>query len=439
MTGIIFIVCYSVAIIICICLSNFFSSSEMSYSSCNKTRLDSLAEEGNKRASLASKITEKFDDTLSTILIGNNLANIACSSIGTVLVISVYQLIYPGASADDAPSWVSTVVLTTLIIIFGETIPKITAKKNANKNALRFAYIIKGLNIVLKPVVVPVVALVRLFTKAFKGEKFDDDDDVAIDELSDIIETAEEEKVLDEDASELVQAAIDFDDTPVHDVMTARVDVVAIDIDDDLDSIDKIIEESTYTRIPVYEGSIDNIIGILSLNRYLRARLDGKNPDIRSIIMPPKYVYKTAKLPNVLQELRYAKQHLAIVTDEYGGTLGIVSMEDVLEQIVGDIWDESDEVSEEVVEHSDGKIEFDGDTTIDDFLEALDLNENEIECESDTVGGWTIETLEHFPEKNEKFEWNDYNVTVLDADDRRVLKIMVEKKQKEETEETEEK
>ncbi|MBQ7637015.1 MAG: HlyC/CorC family transporter [Lachnospiraceae bacterium] len=432
MVDIILIVAYSIAIILCIIFSGFFSGSEMSYSSCNRTRLDNLSEDGDKRAKEAAKIVARFDDTLSTILIGNNLVNIACSSIGTVLVISVYQLAYPAAQSEDAPTWLSTLVLTILIIIFGETIPKISAKKQANKKALKYAYVIRNLNVILKPIVVPVVALVRLCTKAFKGEKADEDDDVAIDELSDIIETAEEEKVLDEDASELVQAAIDFSDTPVYEVMTARVDMLAIDIEDDKESIDEIIANSTYTRIPVYEGSIDNIIGTLSLNRYLRACLDGKEPDIRSLIMPPKYVYKTTKLPNVLNELKHAKQHLAVVTDEYGGTLGIVSMEDVLEAIVGDIWDESDEVEDEVVETPDGRFEFDGDTAIDSFLETLDMSEGSLECVSDTVGGWTIETLEHFPERGESFEWKDYRITVMDSDDHRVSKVMAEKINKEE-------
>ncbi|MCR5824866.1 MAG: hemolysin family protein [Lachnospiraceae bacterium] len=427
MFDIILIICYSVAILLCIILSGFFSGAEMSYSSCNRTRLDNLSEDGDKKAKAAAKILAKFDDTLSTILIGNNLVNIACSSIGTVLVISAYQLAYPAAQSTNAPTWLSTLVLTVLIIIFGETIPKISSKKQANKKALKYAYIIRTLNILLKPIVVPVVGLVKLCTLPFKGEKEETDEDVAIDELSDIIETAEEEKVLDEDASELVQAAIDFSDTPVYEVMTARVDMLAIDIDDDRETIDEIIANSTFTRIPVYEGSIDNIIGTLSLNRYLRACLDGHTPDIRSLIMPPKYVYKTTKLPIVLNEFRHAKQHLAIVTDEYGGTLGIVSMEDVLEAIVGDIWDESDEVENEVVETSDGRFEFDGDTAIDSFLETLELDKEALQCDSDTVGGWMIEKLEHFPETGEGFEWNGYKLTVIEADDHRVSKVMAEK------------
>ncbi len=416
------------AILLCIIFSAFFSGAEMSYSSCNKTRLDNLAEDGDKKAKIAARIVEKFDDTLSTILIGNNLVNIACSSLGTITVIEIFRIVTGNPSASDAPTWISTLALTVLIIIFGETIPKITCKKAANRKALKYAPIVRALNIILKPVVVPVVLLVKLCCLPIKGEKEQPDEDEAVDELTDIIETAEEENVLDEDTSELVQAAIDFDDVSAFEVMTARVDVVAIDIEDDREKIDQIIASSSFTRIPVYEGSIDNIIGTLSLNRYLRACLEEKEPDIRKLIMPPKFVYKTAKLPNVLAELRRAKQHLAIVTDEYGGTLGVVSMEDVLEEIVGDIWDESDEVVSEVVERADGRYEIDGDMGLNDFLEMLELPEETLdEVESETVGGLAIETLEHFPEIGEEFKWNGFKITVTSAEDHRVSKLLVEK------------
>lgn len=421
------IIIASIGVLACIIFSAFFSGSEMAYSSCNRTRLDNLAEDGNKRAKLAAKIVDKFDDTLSTILIGNNLVNIAASSLGTVLVIKIWEQIYSGKTA---PTWLSTLVLTILIIIFGETIPKITAKKAANRKALKYVYIINVLKFVLTPVVIPVVGLVKLCSLPLKGEKEKVDDDEAVDELTDIIETAEEERVLDEDTSELVQAAIDFNDIQVSEVMTARVDVVAIDIEDDYEEIEKIIAESSFTRIPVYEGSIDKVIGILSLNRFLRAALEQDRPDIRALLMPARHVYKTTKLPLVLNELRRAKQHLAIVTDEYGGTLGIVSMEDVLEQIVGDIWDETDEVVDEVVERADGRYELDGDTSIATFLETLELHEEALEeIDSETVGGWCIETLEHFPEAGESFSWRDYHVTIVTADELRVEKVLVEKVQ----------
>ena len=309
-------------LLLCIIGSNYFSSSEMAYSSCNRLRLESARDGGSKRAAIAVRIIDRFDDTLSAILIGNNLVNIAASSIGSVLVILI--------AGDDRYAWVSTVVITVLVIIFGETMPKIIAKNSANRIALSHAYFVHGLTIILMPLIWVVVGLTKLITSGFKGEEADSDEEAAAMELSSIIETAEDEDVLDEDRSELVQAAIDFSDVMASEVMTARVDVVALDIDDDWNEQLATIDSAPYSRIPVYEDSIDNVIGVLYLNHFLKALTDEKNPDIRSMLMPPCYVYKTMKMPAVLNELRRAKQHLAIVTDEYGGTLGVLSMEDVL-------------------------------------------------------------------------------------------------------------
>ena len=298
------IVLISIGIFLCLCLSNFCSASEMAYSSCNVLRLENARDDGSKKAGLAVRITEHFDDALSAILIGNNLANIGASSLASVLVILI-------TSSEDY-AWVSTVVLTFLVIIFGETIPKITAKKNANRIALRHAYPVRFMMIVLKPLIWLVVKLIELITKGLPDQK-DESSDEAVEELQSIIETAEDEDVLDEDQSELVQAAIDFSEISALDVMTARVDVCAIDIEDDWDDIMSVIEEATYSRIPVYEGSIDNIIGVLYLNHFLKAMTDNGRADIRKLLMKPCYVYKTMKLPAVLNQLRKAKQHLAIV------------------------------------------------------------------------------------------------------------------------------
>ncbi|MBR2583585.1 MAG: HlyC/CorC family transporter, partial [Oscillospiraceae bacterium] len=306
--------------------SAFFSASEMAYSSCNSIRLEKLKEEGSKRAGVALRIAEHFDDALSTILIGNNLANIGASSLTSVLVLLL--------SGSDRLTWLGTLIITVVIIIFGETIPKICAKKSANRISLRHAYVVRLLMFLLGPVVWIVVKLVALLTFPLKGEKDDENAEEAVEELHSIIETAEDEEVLDEDQSELLRSAIEFSEISALDVMTARVDVVAIDIEDDWDEIIAQVEEASFSRLPVYEDSIDNIIGVLYLNRFLKALADGGRVDIRSLLMPPCYVYKTMKLPAVLNQLRRAKQHLAVVTDEYGGTLGVLSMEDVLEQIV---------------------------------------------------------------------------------------------------------
>ena len=404
-------------LLLCIIGSNYFSSSEMAYSSCNRLRLESARDGGSKRAAIAVRIIDRFDDTLSAILIGNNLVNIAASSIGSVLVILI--------AGDDRYAWVSTVVITVLVIIFGETMPKIIAKNSANRIALRHAYFVRGLTIILMPLIWVVVGLTKLITSGFKGEEAGSDEEAAAMELSSIIETAEDEDVLDEDRSELVQAAIDFSDVMASEVMTARVDVVALDIDDDWNEQLATIDSAPYSRIPVYEDSIDNVIGVLYLNHFLKALTDEKNPDIRSMLMPPCYVYKTMKMPAVLNELRRAKQHLAIVTDEYGGTLGVLSMEDVLEQLVGEIWDDTDEVEEEIVERPDGQYELDGDMVISDFLELVGIKEKDFDAESETVGGWTIEMFGAFPKPGDSFRYGNMSVTVLEMDGLRVEKVLV--------------
>lgn len=404
-------------IFLCLCLSNFCSASEMAFSSCNVMRLENARDDGSKRAKIAVYITEHFDDALSAILIGNNLANIGASSLASVAVILV--------TGGDEYAWLATIILTVLVIIFGETMPKISAKKNANRTSLKNAYVVRAMMIIFYPLVWLVVSLIKLLTMGMKPEAADADSDEAVEELQSIIETAEDEDVLDEDQSELVQAAIDFSETSAFEVMTARVDVQAIDIEDDWDDILAIIEDAPFTRLPVYEGSIDNVIGILYLNHFLKAMADDGRVDIRKFLMPPCYVYKTMKLPAVLNTLRKAKQHLAIVSDEYGGTLGVVSMEDVLEQIVGDIWDESDVVEHEVVQREKSEYELDGAMILSDFLELVGLNEDDVDAESNTVGGWTLEMFGSFPQEGDSFTYRNLTVTVLSMDGRRVERVLV--------------
>ena len=404
-------------ILVCLALSAFCSSAEMSYSSCNVVRLENLRDDGSARAAVAVKITEKFDDALSAILIGNNLANIAASSLASVLVILLL--------GSDQYAWAATVILALLVIVFGETIPKITAKKAANTLALRYAYAVRGMTVVLKPLIWLVVGLTHLLTGG-KAPEEEIDGEEAVEELQSIIETAEDEEVLDEDQSELLQAAIDFSEISAMEVMTARVDVYAIDIEDDWDEIVAAVESSPFSRLPVYEGSVDNIIGVLYLNHFLKALTEkGERTEIRKLLMQPCYVYKTMKLPAVLNLLRKAKQHLAVVTDEYGGTLGVVSMEDVLEQIVGDIWDDTDVIEQEVVERAEGEYELDGDMNIYDFLELVGISEENFEAESATLGGWTVEQFGGFPQVGDSFRYENFTVTVLAMDARRVEKLLV--------------
>ena len=418
------IVLLLVAILLCILLSAFFSASEMAFSSSNTIRLENAAEDGSRRAAVALKVTENFEDALGAILIGNNLVNIASSSLGSIFVILL--------TGKDEKTWISTLILTALIIVFGETIPKITAKKNANAVSERFAFGIRILMIVLKPLIWLFVGLTKLLTFWMKGEQ-EEEEDEAVEELQSIIETAEDEEVLDEERSELVQAAIDFPEISAYEVMTARVDVEAIDIEDDWEDILAQIENSSFSRLPVYEESIDHIIGVLYLNHFLKSAIDEGDTDIRSLLMPPCYVYKTMKLPAVMNQLKRAKQHLAIVCDEYGGTLGVLTMEDIIEQIVGEIWDETDTVENEIIRRSEDELELDGDMVITDFLELFEIPEDEFEAESETVGGWTIESFDgKYPQVSDSFAYKDLTITVLSMDGRRVERVLVKREQKEE-------
>ena len=409
---------YIAAIVLCVLGSAFFSASEMSLSSANRVRLDHSAEEGSRKAKTVLYILSHFDDALSAILVGNNLVNIAASSLGTIAVI---------ISLGDSYTWVSTLVITVAVIIFGETIPKIVSKKNATAYSLRFARPVRILMTLLRPVTLPVVWAVNKITAPMKGDTKEDNEAAAM-ELHSIIDIAESEDVLDEDASDLVSAAIDFQDISASEVMTARVDLLAIDAEDDWQEILDVIEHSPYSRIPVYEDSRDNCIGILPVNRVLKAMIDDDHPDIRSLLLEPCYVYRTMKLPAVLKIFRESRQHLAIVTDEYGGTLGVVSMEDVLEQLVGDLTDETDAVSQDLSENESGTFELDGDMQVSEFIELMHWKESSFSFDSHTVGGWCIEMLGSFPKEGDTFTWQDAVVTVIDADERRVRKVLVEKR-----------
>ena len=396
---------YIAGIIVCVLLSAFFSASEMSYSSCSRLRLEHQRDKGDKKASIAVRIREKFDDALSAILVGNNLVNIAASSLGSLAVMAVLS---------DRYAWLSTLILTVVVVIFGETIPKITAKKNATRYALRFARPVRFLMIVLKPVTFVVVGLVSLITRLLP-DVVEEDSEVALQELHTMIDIAENEDVLDEDASELVSAAIDFADISASEVMTARVDIIGIDIDDPWEEILHTIDKSPFSRIPVFEGSVDHVIGILSLNRFLKAMIDRDKVEIRKLLLPTCYVYKTMKLPAVLSSLRNAQQHLAVVTDEYGGTLGVVSMED----------DETDTIERDIVEKGEGLYELDGDTPIYEFLELVNMQESEFDFDSETVGGWCIEINNGFPAVNSVFTYENLEVRILAVTERRVRRVLV--------------
>lgn len=404
-------------IFIMICLSAYFSASEIAFNSSNKMRLRRAAEGGSKTAKMAFNITEKFTMALSTILIGNNLANIAISTCSTLIVMNLFK--------DNVgfASTVATILVTIVILIFGEIIPKILAKQNADTVACIVAIPTRILTVILSPIVFIVMALLFVLRKIWGSDKKDDQPTVTEEELSSIIDTVEEEGVINEEQSELLQSTLDFSDTTIEKIMTPRIDVTAINIDDDDEKIRQLLSDSSqFSRLPVYEDSIDNVIGILSLTRYCKATLDCDNPDIRSLLLKPCKLHKTMKLPDALTKLRDAKMHLAIVIDEFGGTLGVVTMEDILEELVGDIWDEHDEVEEEVSQLGEDLFEVDGSMNIGDFCEQFDIDP---ETASTTLGGWIMETMENLPEEGDVLNFEHLIITVKTVDNRRVEKATV--------------
>ena len=409
-------------IFIMILLSAYFSASEIAFNSANKMRLRRAAEGGSRTAKVAFNIVEKFTTALSTILIGNNLANIAVSTCSTLIILDLFT----GNDVAIA-STVSTILITIIILIFGEIVPKTLAKQNAD-TVVRFVAIpTKILTIILSPFVFIVMALLFVLRKIWGKDHKNDDPTVTEEELVTIIDTIEEEGLINEEQGDLLQSTLEFRDTTIEKIMTPRIDMTAIDIDDDESEIFALLSDTTqYSRLPVYENSIDNIIGVLSLSRYYKATLTEQKPDLRALLMKPCRLHKTMKLPAALSKLREAQMHLAIVIDEFGGTLGIVTMEDILEELVGDIWDDTDTIVTKCVATGENTFEVASEMNIDDFFEEVDFSKpEEFTCEYSTMGGWAIEMLNSDPHVGDSFRYENLFVIVAEMDDERVIKLTV--------------
>ncbi|MBQ7969246.1 MAG: HlyC/CorC family transporter [Clostridia bacterium] len=401
-----------IVILIMVILSACFSASEISFNTANKMRLKKASEEGKKSATLAYNIINKFNTALSAILIGNNLANIAASTCATVVAMQLIK-------DDDLASVAATVVMTVIILIFGEIVPKIVAKNNADVMVHWFAYVITVVKFILYPLVWIVMAFINLLSRLW-GKDDEDAPTVTEEELSSILETVEEEGVIDEEKKELLQSAIIFPDTTVEEIMTPRIDMLAYDITRPLETLHSIAEESRFSRIPVFDESIDEIIGVLYLNRYYRkvtgSGVNNKS-DLRRLLMEPCFIHKTMKLDRALNMLRERKTHLAIVVDEYGGTMGVVTIEDILEELVGEIWDESDEIVNEFTKTGKNTYEVSGDMNIEDFFEEIEFEPKDFECEYSTMGGWAIEMLNADPHVGDNFTYSNYDEEEVDDDD----------------------
>ena len=397
-------------LILLIAFSAFFSASETAYTGMNRVRVKSLANAGNRRAEKVLALAERYDKLLSGILVGNNIVNILSASLATVLFVNLM-----GARGVS----VSTVVMTVTVLMFGEIAPKSIAREHPEEIAFAFYPV---LNLIIR-LLTPVIYLTTLWQKLiYHIFKPSDDHGITEEDLITIVEEAENEGEIDAHESELIRSAIEFNDMTVGDILPPRVDMTAVEVGDDFDSIARAFEESGYSRIPVYQDSVDNIVGILHEKDFY-TRKDGAS--VRELMTPPLCVVPTIQLAVLLKLLQKTKNHMAVVMDEYGGVLGIATMEDVLEELVGEIWDEHDEVVQDVEELSDGSLRVSGSASLDDLQHRLTIPE---EYESVTVNGWVLEVLGRFPQPGDGFDFGDWHVTVEKVARRRVEQIHIEQK-----------
>ncbi len=420
-----------IVIVVMLCFSAFFSGSEISFNASNKLRLRRAAEEGESTAKLALSMSENFTTALAAILVGNNIANIAISSCMTLLTLQLFD------GSEGLASTIATLIVTVVILIFGEIVPKILCKQHADRIVRLVAFPIRVLTIVLMPIIAIVLLLIKLLRFVWGKDRTEDEPTVTEEELSSIIETVEEEGVIDEDQGELLQSTLDFRSTSVEEIMTPRIDVVALDIDAPEEKFRELVSDTAqYSRIPVYEDSIDNIIGVLSLTRYYKQQLDVETPDIRALLLKPCKLHKTMKLPAALARMREQKIHLAIVIDEFGGTLGVVTMEDILEELVGEIWDDTDTIITECRATGENTFEVVGDMNIEDCFEEIGFEAPEsFSCEYSTMGGWVIQMLDANPHVGDSFSYENLFIVVIEMDEERVTRLTVLVTPREEAEE----
>ena len=397
-----------IILIILIAFSSFFSATETAFSTINKIRMKNMANNGNKKAAAVLELNEKYDKLISTILIGNNIVNISASSLAAVVFIKYF----PKHGAT-----ISTVVMTVLVLIFGEITPKTLAKDFPEKFAMAVVPLVNFFCIVLSP-----LNFIFSLWRKFLGKIFVSDEERGLteEELLTMVEEVQDDGGINNEEGELIRNAIEFNDIQVTDVHTPRVDIVAVEEDTDRDEIDKVFCESNFTRLPVYKDTIDNIIGIINQKDFYNSnKFKG---DIKDIMSKPLYVIPNMKISELLTLLQTNKTHIAVITDEYGGTLGIVTLEDILEELVGEIWDEHDEVVEDFIKTGENEYRVMGGANLDDMF---DLFEMKNDFESSTVGGWITEEMNRFPKVGDSFVYKQLTVTVTKANSRRIYEAIV--------------
>lgn len=389
--------------------SAYFSATETAFSSLNRTRLRTMAEKGNSKAALALSLAEKYDQLLSSILVGNNVVNIAMSSISTLLFVRLMP---------DIGATVSTIVITIVVLIFGEISPKSLAKENPEKFAMVSAPIIRVVIWVLTPINFLFAQWKKLLGRIFKGG---DAHRMTQDELLMLVDEASQEGGIDQSEGELLRSAIEFTDQDAEDILTHRVDLEAVPITATKEEVAAVFSETQYSRLPVYDGSIDNIVGILHQKDFYIGTGISPKP-LNTLMKEPIFVPPTVKIRDLLKVLQKHKSHIAVVSDEYGGTLGIVTMEDILEELVGEIWDEHDEIVEDFQPTGEHSCKVLGTADLDKLAERFDL---EIPSECTSVSGWVMEELGRIPDEGDSFDYENLHVTVTATDGHRVVAVEI--------------
>lgn len=408
---------YIVVIAFMAVFSAFFSASDMVYGTIDKERLKKAQ---TRRAKIALKLADSYEYTISSILFGNNLVNILMSSFMAMIALIIAE--DNGMSLNHVTT-ITTIIVTIMTIIFCEYLPKSIAKRFNYSLGLIFAYPIYILKIILSPIIWPIsqfsIGLLKLFSKKRKQEEKIDEE-----VLTEMVNSIEEDGQLEEGEAELVRSAIDLNDIQAFEIMTPRVEVFALDKDDDINEKLKDEELYTHSRIPVYEQTIDNIIGILPLKALLRKKLANEPIDLVSLCYKPIFIPRNHQVLDLLEEFKTSKVHIAVVLDEYGGTEGIITMEDILEEIVGDIFDETDKIEAEYIELDNGEYVIDGSMNIDDFFELIGFDDD-FETDYTTAGGFCQEILDRFALKGDEFTFSHYQFKVLEADKYTVEKLLV--------------
>ena len=397
------------AMVICVILSGYFSATETAFSSVNRTRLKAMAEKGDKKAELALKLAEDYDKLISTILIGNNVVNIALASIGTLFFVDLM---------GDRGATVSTAVITVVVLIFGEITPKSIAKDYPEKFAMFSAPFINMLIVLLTPLNFLFGLWKKLVGMIFKGEQ---DAGMSQEELLLLVDEVQQDGAIDESEGELLRNAIEFGDLEARDILTHRVDLEAVPTDATKEEVAALFTESRFSRLLVYEDSIDKIVGVIHQKDFYTGTGIVDAP-LKEIMTEPLYIHQTEKVDDLLQLLRTNKSHMAIVIDEYGGTMGIVTMEDILEELVGEIWDEHDEIEEPIQKIDDTTYILDGSVTLDDFCDHFDVKSD---SHSVSLGGWVMDQMECIPDEGDSFEFENLTITVSKTDDHRVEEVTV--------------